>query len=132
MTARVLLDNSWAIDWNLIPRALLGVLALLCGNGYIVGINQIYDVKIDKISKPFLPIAAGKLTPMQVRLDSASFLLCSLAGSAIVIPQKSTLRPKWALGCTDFLSPPPQHRRGSPASSWPWAASGSCSPTLAR
>ena len=47
------------IDWNLMPRALLGVLALLCGNGYIVGINQIYDVDIDTINKPFLPVAAG-------------------------------------------------------------------------
>ena len=48
------------IDWNLLPRALLGVLALLCGNGYIVGINQIYDVDIDTINKPFLPVAAGR------------------------------------------------------------------------
>ena len=48
------------IDWNLLPRALLGVLALLCGNGYIVGINQIYDVDIDTINKPFLPVAAGE------------------------------------------------------------------------
>lgn len=47
------------IDWGLLPRALLGVLALLCGNGYIVGINQIYDVDIDTVNKPFLPIAAG-------------------------------------------------------------------------
>lgn len=29
------------IDWALLPRAALGVLALLCGNGYIVGINQV-------------------------------------------------------------------------------------------
>lgn len=26
---------------------------------YIVGINQIYDVDIDKVNKPFLPVAAG-------------------------------------------------------------------------
>ena len=47
------------IDWGLLPRALLGVLCLLCGNGYIVGINQIYDVDIDTVNKPFLPVAAG-------------------------------------------------------------------------
>jgi homogentisate solanesyltransferase len=35
---------------------------LLCGNGYIVGINQIYDVDIDKVNKPFLPVAAGELS----------------------------------------------------------------------
>jgi len=30
------------------------VVALLCGNGYIVGINQIYDVSIDVISPRLL------------------------------------------------------------------------------
>ena len=47
------------IDWALLPRAMLGVLALLCGNGFIVGINQIYDVDVDTVNKPFLPVAAG-------------------------------------------------------------------------
>jgi homogentisate solanesyltransferase len=46
----------------LLPAA-LGVLALLLGNLFIVGINQIYDVKIDVINKPFLPIAAGRISP---------------------------------------------------------------------
>ncbi len=37
-----------------------GTLAeVLAGNGYIVGINQIYDVEIDTVNKPFLPVAAG-------------------------------------------------------------------------
>jgi len=39
------------------------VLALLLGNLFIVGINQIYDVEIDVVNKPFLPIAAGRLSP---------------------------------------------------------------------
>ena len=59
VTAKAVLENSHLIDWGLIPRALLGVLALICGNGYIVGINQIIDEDIDKVNKPFLPIAAG-------------------------------------------------------------------------
>lgn len=57
---QVLLANVDAIDWALLPRALMGLLALLCGNGYIVGINQIYDVDIDAVNKPFLPVAAGR------------------------------------------------------------------------
>ena len=36
-------------QWALVPRAMAGMLALLCGNAYIVGINQIYDVDIDKV-----------------------------------------------------------------------------------
>ena len=47
----------------LLPKALLGVLALLLGNLFIVGINQIYDVDIDEINKPFLPIVDGRLSP---------------------------------------------------------------------
>jgi len=34
-----------------------------CVNVFIVGINQIEDVEIDRINKPWLPIAAGELTP---------------------------------------------------------------------
>ncbi|KAG1675030.1 hypothetical protein FOA52_002687 [Chlamydomonas sp. UWO 241] len=63
VTSKALLETPELIDWGLLPKALLGVLALLCGNGYIVGINQIYDVDIDKVNKPFLPIAAGEMSP---------------------------------------------------------------------
>jgi hypothetical protein len=59
LVLRALLENPQAIDWSLMPRALLGLLALVCGNGYIVGLNQIFDVSIDTVNKPFLPIAAG-------------------------------------------------------------------------
>ena len=35
-------------------------LACICGNIYIVGLNQLEDVEIDKINKPYLPIASGE------------------------------------------------------------------------
>jgi homogentisate phytyltransferase/homogentisate geranylgeranyltransferase len=38
-----------------------------CVNVFIVGINQIEDVEIDRINKPFLPIAAGDLSPAAAR-----------------------------------------------------------------
>ncbi|MGL5805575.1 MAG: homogentisate phytyltransferase [Xenococcaceae cyanobacterium] len=42
---------------------LLGTLfACLCGNIYIVGLNQLEDVEIDRINKPHLPIAAGEFS----------------------------------------------------------------------
>ena len=56
------MNNPELFNASLVPRAALGLVALLCGNGYIVGINQIYDVDIDKVNKPFLPVAAGELT----------------------------------------------------------------------
>ena len=63
LVTKALLENSALIDWALLPKALMGLLALLCGNGYIVGINQVYDVDIDTVNKPFLPIASGALSP---------------------------------------------------------------------
>jgi homogentisate phytyltransferase / homogentisate geranylgeranyltransferase len=48
---------------------LLGaLLACLCGNVYIVGLNQLEDVEIDQINKPHLPIAAGEFSRQQAQL----------------------------------------------------------------
>lgn len=41
---------------------LLPLLACLAGNVYIVGLNQIEDVDIDRVNKPSLPIASGEFT----------------------------------------------------------------------
>lgn len=70
-----------APDWSLLPRALLGLLALLFGNAFIVGINQIYDVRIDRVNKPFLPLAAREMSP---RLAWAVVLSSAVLGLAIV------------------------------------------------
>ncbi len=47
--ARALMDNSLRYHEKIIGNSILGLLALLCGNAYIVGINQIFDVNIDKV-----------------------------------------------------------------------------------
>ncbi|HEV2820568.1 MAG TPA: homogentisate phytyltransferase [Solirubrobacteraceae bacterium] len=39
------------------------LLAGLAVNVFIVGVNQITDVEIDRVNKPFLPMAAGELSP---------------------------------------------------------------------
>ncbi len=45
---------------------LLGTwIACLLGNVYIVGLNQLYDVEIDRVNKPDLPLASGKLSIIQ-------------------------------------------------------------------
>ena len=38
------------------------LLAGFCVNVYIVGVNQLEDVEIDRVNKPFLPLASGDLT----------------------------------------------------------------------
>jgi homogentisate phytyltransferase/homogentisate geranylgeranyltransferase len=42
---------------------LLTLLAAYGVNLFIVGLNQIEDVEIDRVNKPFLPLAAGELRP---------------------------------------------------------------------
>lgn len=43
-------------------------LACMCGNVYIVGLNQLEDVEIDKINKPHLPLASGEFSRRQGQL----------------------------------------------------------------
>lgn len=60
-------------------------LACICGNIYIVGLNQLEDVDIDRINKPHLPLAAGEFSLRTGKLIVASsaivaVLLASLMG----------------------------------------------------
>ncbi|MCL1469065.1 homogentisate phytyltransferase [Argonema antarcticum] len=43
-------------------------IACLCGNVYIVGLNQLEDVEIDQINKPHLPLAAGEFSRLQAQV----------------------------------------------------------------
>lgn len=65
-TIRALVDTPGAIaNANypvMLPTALIGMVSLLLGNVFIVGINQIYDKEIDEMNKPFLPVASGEMT----------------------------------------------------------------------
>ncbi|KAH6812742.1 homogentisate prenyltransferase [Perilla frutescens var. frutescens] len=81
LVTKALIENPNLIRWSLVPKALSGLVALICGNGYIVGINQIYDVGIDKVNKPYLPIAAGELSEQSAWV---LVLLLAAAGLAIV------------------------------------------------
>ena len=60
-------------------------LACICGNIYIVGLNQLWDVEIDRINKPDLPLASGKFTIAQGKLivgitGILSLLIAGLSG----------------------------------------------------
>uniref|UniRef100_A0ACD5U0T8 Uncharacterized protein n=2 Tax=Avena sativa TaxID=4498 RepID=A0ACD5U0T8_AVESA len=82
LVARALIENPQLIDWRLVFKALYGLVALICGNGYIVGINQIYDIGIDKVNKPYLPIAAGDLSVQSAWLLVVAF---AVLGFSIVV-----------------------------------------------
>ena len=48
------------------------LVAALCVNVFIVGVNQLTDVEIDRINKPGLPLAAGDMTIAQGRVIVAA------------------------------------------------------------
>lgn len=78
LVLRALIENPNLIKWSLLFKAFSGLVALICGNGYIVGINQIYDIGIDKVNKPYLPIAAGDLSVKSAWLLVVFFALAGL------------------------------------------------------
>jgi heme O synthase-like polyprenyltransferase len=84
-TIRALVDTPGALanaQWSVnLPRAVIGMVALLLGNAFIVGINQIFDEGIDKMNKPFLPVASGE---MSRRFAWAFVLISGIVGPVIV------------------------------------------------
>jgi homogentisate phytyltransferase/homogentisate geranylgeranyltransferase len=57
-------------SFQIIPLGsfILALIACLAGNVYIVGLNQIEDVEIDRINKPKLPVPAGMLSLPAARI----------------------------------------------------------------
>lgn len=94
-------------------------LACLGGNLYIVGLNQLEDVEIDRINKPGLPLAAGEFSQHQGRaivatagisalllaLTQGWFLLATVLSSLVIgtaysLPPLRLKRfPFWAALC---------------------------------
>jgi homogentisate phytyltransferase/homogentisate geranylgeranyltransferase len=95
------------------------LVAFLCGNVYIVGLNQLEDVAIDRINKPHLPLASGEfsrrqgwvivivagvaaliLSAMQGQFLMATVWLSLLIGTAYSLPPVRLKRfPVWASLC---------------------------------
>ncbi|MBW4694107.1 MAG: homogentisate phytyltransferase [Lyngbya sp. HA4199-MV5] len=93
-------------------------LACLCGNVYIVGLNQLEDIEIDRINKPHLPLASGEFSLRQgqgivaiagvlalLLASQEPFLLATvgvsvLIGTAYSLPPLRLKRfPVWASLC---------------------------------
>ncbi len=61
------------------------IIAITC-NVFIVGINQVADVNIDKINKPYLPIPSGVLSVQQAKNIVYSALFISLGLALFISP----------------------------------------------
>lgn len=70
------IDRFHLGDLQLVLWALI---ACLCGNVYIVGLNQLEDVAIDRINKPQLPLASGELSRQQAQAIVAVTGILALA-----------------------------------------------------
>ncbi|HEY9880944.1 MAG TPA: homogentisate phytyltransferase [Leptolyngbyaceae cyanobacterium] len=71
-------------------------LACLAGNVYIVGLNQIEDVEIDRINKPHLPIASGEFSHRDGRwlvatMGCLGLLLATIGGPWLIFTLVTSL-----------------------------------------
>jgi homogentisate phytyltransferase/homogentisate geranylgeranyltransferase len=78
---------------------LQAVIPALLMNVYIVGLNQIYDIEIDKVNKPYLPLASGEFSLNHgITLVTVSALLS--LGLGLIVGSTPLL---WALSVSFIL-----------------------------
>lgn len=100
-----------------IASIIFAILPSLCANIYIVGLNQLTDIDIDRINKPNLPLAAGKYSFRQAcwivaLMGSIALILASYLGPILL----ATVGVSMAIGT--FYSLPPVRLKRFPF----WAA----------
>src|SRR4051812_40048994 len=110
----------FAIATTAFPRAPLDtelfhlfwtLVAAWCVNVFIVGINQLEDVEIDRINKPFLPVAAGDLSPAAGwRIVAASAVIPLVLAVTQGVPELVAVALRLAVG-TAYSGPPPRPKR---------------------
>ena len=90
------------------------LLAGLCVNVYIVGVNQLEDVEIDRVNKPFLPLASGAMTIATARRIVA---LCGVVPVVLALTQGAveTLAVLAGLAVGTAYSVPPLRIKRFPA-----------------
>ncbi len=76
--------NIFSLTESDLEFLLLTLISSLLANVFIVGINQVYDVEIDKINKPYLPIAAGDISIRQAKILVGLSALFSLITAIMV------------------------------------------------
>ncbi len=85
LTPEMIATNTIFSRTNL--ELMLGAwLACICGNIYIVGLNQIYDIEIDRINKPHLPLASGAFSLQQGQWIVSITGILAIAIAAICSP----------------------------------------------
>ncbi|KAJ7531973.1 hypothetical protein O6H91_14G067300 [Diphasiastrum complanatum] len=88
------------ISSNFLIGLLQALIPALFMNVYIVGLNQIYDIDIDKVTKPYLPLASGEYSIVTGVVIVAFCAVMSLGIGALVnsAPLLWALTVSFALG----------------------------------
>ncbi len=63
---------------------LLTLLSALACNVFIVGLNQWQDIEVDRINKPWLPLAAGTITLIQAKMAVWLSLFLTILNAALL------------------------------------------------
>ena len=91
------------IALRLLPLSLLSAWAC---NIYITGLNQWTDIEVDKINKPWLPIAAGTLSkPNALRIVIACGIIALVSAISLSIPFFMLILSIMAIGTAYSLPP---------------------------
>ena len=77
---------------------LFSAIPSLLMNIYITGLNQVTDIEIDRINKPYLPIAAGNLTK-----NKATFIIISCLIGSIFLARSAAWPLLWTILGSAFL-----------------------------
>ena len=88
LSAIALFAIAWSQGYSELSSSLSSlvwvIVACLCGNVYIVGLNQLEDIEIDKINKPHLPLASGAFS---IREAQIIVVVAGIAAVAIAMWQ---------------------------------------------
>lgn len=109
-------EPRWASDWSphtwgMVLRILAGAVLAASLNAFSNGINQIYDLEVDRINKPHRLLPSGKLSLREGKILSLWFLLLSLSLAAWISPPCFLLVALAAL-LTYVYSAPPLRTKG--------------------
>ena len=92
------------------PALLAGALLIgVCCNIFIVGLNQLADVEVDRVNKPYLPLPAGELS----RPQAWSIVLACLGLGLVALlrPNSNLIGRRLRHAC--------RHRRNAPHMKFP-------------
>ena len=96
-----------ALAWAIVCAVLVNI--------YVTGLNQVFDVEIDKINKPYLPIAAGQLSLPAAWAICVGALLLGTVPSILFYPFDKapllTVTVGSALLGTAYSAPPTRLKR---------------------